>query len=201
MAKTEKKDSTESDRNESTNSESKEPTKSEKQQAWEDEMNRLRVEQNIPEGGVPERRDLRYRDTPDSAVVQKLREAGDPRGGQVPAMGYEEYERADSDAQKKKAAEESAGNTRYFAGQRAWIHNPGAPDHGRAIGILRVSEYESELDEIKDRLQGGMGKAKTYECETRDGRAEKMFVSAEHIRPALHEAEWGKSPLMTPIPD
>lgn len=179
----------------------KEPTKKERQEEWETRQARLRTEQGLPEGAVPEDRELRYRDPPDSQVVQALREAGDQRGGQVPAMGFEEYERANSDAQKKKAAEESAGNLRFFAGQRGWVNNPGAPDHGRAVGILSVSEYETEMDEVLDRVQGGRGKAKAYFTESRDGRAEKLTISAEHFLPCYNEAEWGKTPLMTARPD
>jgi hypothetical protein len=120
---------------------------------------------------------------------------------QEPAHGFENYERAQSEEQAKKAAEMSAGTNRYFNGTKAWIFNPGQPDHGRAIGINRVSEYESVEDEILDSVQGGRGKVKSYECTTRDGRAELMIVSHEHIRPAFNEAEWGKTPLMTPIPN
>jgi hypothetical protein len=175
--------------------------RSDAQKEWEERQNRLRTEQGLPEGAVPEDRELRYRDPPESQVVRALRKAGDTRGGQTPAHGFEEYQRADSDAQKKKAAEESAGNTRFFAGQRGWVNNPGAPDHGRAVHVLNVAEYESEMDEVLDRLQGGRGKAKAYFTESRDGRAEKLTISAEHFMPAANEAEWGKTPLMTARPD
>jgi hypothetical protein len=176
-------------------------SRSDRQREWEERQNRLRVEQNLPEGAVPEDRELRYRDPPESQVVLALREAGDQRGGQVLAHGFEEYERANSDAQKRKADEESAGNHRFFAGQRGWVNNPGAPDHGRAVGVLHVAEYESEMDEVLDKVQGGRGKAASYFCESRDGRAEKLTISAEHFLPCFNEAEWGKTPLMTARPD
>lgn len=172
-----------------------------RKEEWEADQERRRVEQGLPEGAVPENRDLRYNNTPDSAVVKALREAGDPRGGQTPAHGFEEYERAHSDAQIKKAAKESEGNGRYFAGQRGWINNPGEPDHGRAVGILAVSEYETDMDEVLDKVQGGRGKAKSYFTESRDGRAEKLTISAEHFLPCYEQAEWGKTPLMTARPD
>ena len=179
--------------------EEKEPSAKEQ---WEAKMAKGRLEQGLPEGATPEDRESRYADkNPDSAVVTKLREAGDPRGGQLPAHGFEEYERAASDEQKAKSAEMSASTNRFFNGTKAWIYNPGAPDHGRAIGINRVSEYESEMDEMLDSVQGGRGKVKSYECTSRDGRAELLIVSHEHIRPAHNEAEWGKTPLMTPIPN
>lgn len=183
------------------NGDDKPDTKKERREAFEERQNRLRLEQGLGPDAVPEDRELRYRDPPESKVVQALREAGDPRGGQTPPHGFEEYERADSDAQKKKAAEESAGNTRFFAGQRGWVNNPGAPDHGRAVGILNVAEYESEMDEVLDRVQGGRGKAKSYFTESRDGRAEKLTISAEHFLPCYEQAEWGKTPLMTARPD
>jgi hypothetical protein len=181
-------------------SKTEEKTKSEEQEAWEKRQNELRMQQGLPEGAVPEDRDGRYNRTPDSAILTKLREAGDDRGGQTPAHGFEEYERANSDAQKKKAAKASEGNERFFAGQRGWVDNPGAPDHGRAIGILSISEYVSTQDELLDKVQGGRGRAKSYFCESRDGRAEKLTISAEHFRPCYNEAEWGKTPIMTPIP-
>lgn len=174
----------------------KEPTEEEK---WQARQDRLRMEQNLPPHAVPEDRELRYRDPPDSVIVEKLREAGDARGGQVPAMGFEEHQRANSDAQKKKAAEASEGNERFFPSQRGWVNNPGEPDHGRAVGILSVAEYESEMDELLDKVQGGRGKAKSYFCESRDGRAEKLTISAEHFKPCYNEAEWGKTPIMTPM--
>lgn len=178
--------------------EPREPTPEEE---WKAEQDRLRAEQGLSPDQVPEQRHLRYRDPPQSDVHKSLVEAGDPRGGQVPAMGFEAYERANSDAQKAKAEKESAGNARYFAGQRGWVNNPGAPDHGRAVGVLNVSEYMSEMDEVLDKVQGGRGKAKSYFCESRDGRAEKLTISAEHFLPCYNEAEWGKTPLMTARPD
>jgi len=182
-------------------SEEKTPTREERKQAWEDRRNQMRAEQNLPQGAVPEERNHRYDNVgQESAVAQALREAGDARGGQVPAMGFEEYERANSDAQQKKADKDSQGNLVFFNGQRGWVHNPGEPDHGRAIGVVRVSEYESEMDEVLDSVQRGRGKVKSYECSTRDGRSELLIVSAEHFRPCFNEAEWGKTPLMTPIP-
>jgi hypothetical protein len=172
-----------------------------KKEEWEALRTQRQTEQNLGPDGTPEDREARFRPAPESAVVQKLREAGDQRGLQEPAHGYEEHKRAASKAQMNKAEKESAGNNRYFNGTKAWIYNPGAPDHGRAIGINRVSEYESVEDELLDAVQGGRGKVKAYECTTRDGRSELMIVSHEHIRPAFSEAEWGKSPIMTPIPD
>lgn len=175
----------------------KEPTAEEKWQARQDE---LRHQQGLNPDQVPEQRDLRYENnTPQSVVHDRLVEAEDPRGGELPAHGFAEYERADSDAQKKKAAKESEGNARYFNGQKGWVNNPGQPDHGRAIGIVRISEYASPEDELLDSVQGGRGKVKTYECTTRDGRAETLMVSAEHFKPALDPSEWGKTPINTPL--
>jgi len=185
----------------STTNDDSHDSKADRQREWEERQNRLRTEQGLPEGAVPEDRELRYRDPPESHVVQALREAGDQRGGQVPAHGFKEHQRAASDAQLKKANEESKGNLRFFSGQRGWVNNPGAPDHGRAVGILNVAEYESEMDEVLDRVQGGRGKVKAYFTESRDGRAEKLTISAEHFLPATNEAEWGKTPLMTARPD
>jgi hypothetical protein len=167
---------------------------------WQAEMDELRLQQGLGPDAVPERRDTRYNDSvSQSAIHDKLVEAGDPRGGQVPAMGFKEYQRADSDSQKRKAERESQGNARFFNGQKGWVDNPGAPDHGRAIGIVRISEYASPEDEILDSVQGGRGKVTTYECTSRDGRAETLFISAEHFKPALDAVDWGRTPINTPL--
>lgn len=171
------------------------------EERWQQEQDELRLQQGLSPDQVPEQRNIRYDDSvTHSAIRDKLVEAGDPRGGELPAMGFEEHQRASSDSQIKKAQKESEGNARYFNGQKGWVNNPGAPDHGRAIGIVRVSEYASPQDELLDAVQGGRGKVKTYECTTRDGRAELLQVSAEHFRPALDASEWGKTPITTPIP-
>lgn len=175
----------------------KEPTAEEK---WQAEMDELRLQQGLDSDAVPERRNIRYEDSvTQSAIHDKLVEAGDPRGGQVPAHGFKEYERADSDAQKRKAAKESEGNARFFNGQKGWVNNPGEPDHGRAIGIVRISEYASVEDEVLDSVQGGRGRVKTYECTSRDGRAETLFISAEHFKPAVEAVDWGRTPINTPL--
>lgn len=170
------------------------------EEKWQQRQDELRLQQGLGPDAVPEQRDIRYNDgVSQSAVHDKLVEAKDPRGGELPAHGFEEHQRADSEAQKKKAAKESEGNARYFNGQKGWVNNPGAPDHGRAIGIVRISEYASPQDEIIDSVQGGRGKVKTYECVSRDGRSELLFVSAEHFKPALDPSEWGKTPINTPL--
>src|SRR4051794_14082863 len=79
-------------------------TRSDDEKAWQERQDRLRVEQGLGPDAVPEDRELRYTSPPESAVVTALREAGDPRGMQVPAHGFKEYQRADSEAQKRKAA-------------------------------------------------------------------------------------------------
>jgi hypothetical protein len=157
------------------------------------------------EGAVPEQRPIASQtvDDPHSEVFKKLQEAGDPRAG-VPAMDKAAYDRAASKSQAQAAAKESIAETRLFPGARGWIDNPGAPDHGRAVAVNRVTQYKTGQDATNavsgiPELMRQAAPAE-YECMTRDGRAELMLVSAEHIRADTSGGnDWGKTPLTTPL--
>ncbi len=171
-----------------------------KKKEFEQRMEEQRNAQNLPEGAVPEQRPIASQtvDDPHSEVFKKLQEADDPRGLNQPAMDKAAYDRAQSDTQAKKAAKESETPDRMYPGARCYIENPGAPDHGRAVSVNRVEEFAS----FQDQALGSSGvpqqmnsaKVKSYECRSRDGRAELLIVDAEHLRRS-EEADWGKTPI------
>lgn len=170
-----------------------------KKKEFEQRMEEQRIAQNLPEGAVPEQRPIASQtvDDPHSRVFKELQDAGDDRGG-VPAMDKAAYDRAQSDAQARKAAKESETPDRFYPGARAYIENPGAPDHGRAVAINRVEEFASFQDQALGSsgvpAQMNAAKVKSYECRSRDGRAELLIVDAEHLRRS-EEADWGKTPI------
>lgn len=169
---------------------------------FEERQAQLAREQNLPEGGVPEVRPIASQTVDEEAqhskVFKRLRDAGDDRAG-AKAMPKSAYDKAASKSQKDKAAKEERSVTLLYPGARGWIDNPGQPDHGRAIAVNRVESYASVEDE---RIAAAGGPASrfaevaTYECQSRDGRAELLLVSAEHIRlDTTGGREWGKTPL------
>lgn len=159
-------------------------------------------EQNLPEGSVPEQRPIASQTVDDeslhSGVFKKLREAGDDRAG-APAMPKSAFDKAASDAQRKRAAKDERTVGVLHPGARGWIDNEGAPDHGRAIAVNRVESYASEADEQRAAVGGPnarFAEVATYECVSRDGRSELLIVSAEHIRlDSTGGREWGKTGL------
>ena len=173
--------------------------------AFEARQAELAASQNLREGAVPEQRPIASQrvDDPHSDVYKKLREAGDARADDTP-MPFSAYTKAQSDAQAKKAAKESRFETRVYPGARGWIDNPGEPDHQRAVAINRVNEYASVEDELKAASgteAGRFAEVKSYECMSRDGRAELLIVSAEHLKfDRSGGAEWGKTPIMQTLP-
>lgn len=163
-------------------------------------------EQNLPEGSVPEQRPIASQTVDDeqlhSGVYKKLREAEDDRAG-APAMPFSAYTKARSKEQMRKAAKESKQVTNHPNGTRAWINNPGEPDHGRAVAVNRVNEYASVEDEriaAAGNPNSRFAEVKSYECTSRDGRAELLIVSAEHLKiDTSGGADWGKTPLTMPL--
>lgn len=164
----------------------KEPTKEE----WEAEQERLRQEQNLPEGAVPEQRPQAFANGGDETGVikQKLLDNDSPLAQNQPAMGFEEHKKAASKAQANKAEKDSKGPEIMYPGALAYINNPdgdGKEHHGRAVAVNRVAEFETigaeALANSGYNADRRFAPVKTYEVATRDGRAEILFVSAEHL--------------------
>lgn len=153
---------------------------------WEAQQEALRQQQNVPEGGVPEQRPQHtIAPEPEQGHVAKaLSEQGSPMAHDAPAMGYEEHKKAFDDAQKERKSEK--GPERMYPGAHCYINNPkDEAMHGRAVAVNGVSEFASPEDEAlanagynHDRRYA---KVKTYECSSRDGRAELLIVNAEHL--------------------
>jgi hypothetical protein len=156
---------------------------------WEEERARLAASQNLPEGAVPEQRpQATIQPAPvEGEVHKRLVEEGSPLVNTEP-MGKEAYDRAASDQQARKAAKDSMGPERLFPGAHCYIDNPdgeGKEHHGRAVAVNGVHEFEDGANAILATLgtpDARFAKVKSYECFSRDGRAEHMIVSAEHLR-------------------
>jgi hypothetical protein len=161
-----------------------------KKAEFEANMERERVAQNLPEGGVPEQRpQATISPAPvDGEVRKRLVEAGSPLAQNQEAMPKSAYDKASSKAQIDKAARESLGPERFWPGARAYVENPdgdGSEHHGRAVAINGVAEYADDQQELLAAagVPGSrFAKVASYQCTTRDGRAENLIVSAEHLR-------------------
>lgn len=168
---------------------------------WEAKQDQLRREQNLPEGAVPEQRPIASQtvDNPHSRVYNELTAAGDPRGGGQPAMGKEAYDRADSQEQKDKAASESQVRQRLYPGARAYVEDPGAPDHGRAVAINGVATWASFDDQLRGTsgvpAMQDMAIPAEYEVCFRDGRAENSVVAADKLRVPNEQGDWGRTSI------
>lgn len=170
------------------------------QKEFEARMQEQRNAQNLSDpNAVPEQRPIASQvvDDPHSQVYKDLQEAGDPRANNEP-MDLDAYKRAQSPEQAKKAAKQSREVTRLYPGARAYIENPGQPDHGRAVAVNAVHSWadpQSELLAASGTVEGRFAAPAEYECMSRDGRAELMIVSAEHLRVPSNQADWGKTPI------
>jgi hypothetical protein len=173
-----------------------------KKAEFEQRMEEARIAQNLPPGAVPEQRPQAFQ-TPSgqqSRVHDELVEAGDPRGGALPAMDKSAYDRAISSAQARKADSESLGRQRLYPGARAYVHNEGQPDHGRAVAINRVASWSTFEDGMKansgDPALNDYSVPYEYECSSRDGRGESaMIIRADHLRTPGEQADWGRTPI------
>lgn len=160
--------------------------------AEEQERRERAASQNLdPDTQVPETRPQAATSggAPDGEVRKRLVDVGSPLAQLADGgMDQEAYDRATSDAQARKAAKQSLPPERLFPGAHCVIVNEdddGSEHNGRSCSVNRVAEWESD----EDRAKGTSGDAelmlyarvKTYEVSTRDGRAETLFVSAEHL--------------------
>jgi hypothetical protein len=148
---------------------------------------------------VPEQRPIASQtvDDPHSRVYNELKKAGDPRANDEP-MPKSAYDKAASSAQATKAAKESRGEVRLYPGARAFIDNEGSPDHGRAVAVNRVTSWKSDSDELlaaAGTTESRFSQPAEYECFSRDGRAELLIVSADHLRVPTESADWGRTSI------
>lgn len=163
------------------------------EEEWEAEQARLRHEQGLLPGQTPEVRPQAFAHSgvPDGEVVTKLKESGSNLAPDAPAHGYKEHKAAHDNAQnpRSKSVTGEVGPEMFYPGTHAYINNPegkGSEHHGRAVAVNRVVEYKTPKDEAlansgynHDRRYA---QVKTYECSTRDGRAEMLVVNSEHLQ-------------------
>jgi hypothetical protein len=173
-----------------------------KQREFDARMAELRDAQNLRDpNAVPEQRPIASQtvDDPHSRVYNELKEAGDPRANDEP-MDRAAYQRAASVSQARKAEKESRGVVRLFPGARVYIDQEGHPDHGRAAAVNRVVSWASPEDALMAQLggtEGNFAQPAEYEIMTRDGRAEMLIKSADHLRPAEGSGvDWNRTTIM-----
>lgn len=157
---------------------------------WEAQRAQEAFRQNLEPGQVPEQRPQGTIAPPPEKgeVSKKLSAAGSNLAHDAPAHGYEEHKAAHSAANARKAARQSMGPERMYPGAHCYINNPdgeGSEHHGRAVAVNAVSEFASPEDEALSNSGANpdrrFAKVKAYECSSRDGRAELLIVSAEHL--------------------
>jgi hypothetical protein len=165
------------------------------QEEWEAERRARASQQGLnpdDERSVPEQRPQETIAPPpvDGEVQKKLRDADSPMADNAPPHGYDEYKRAASESQARKAERNSLGPERLYPGAHAYINNPdgeGSEHHGRAVAINAVDEFATPgaeaLANAGYNANRRFAEVATYECRSRDGRAELLIVSAEHLNP------------------
>lgn len=162
----------------------------ETKEEFETRMDTLRREQNLPEGAVPETRP-QATISPDpvhGSIHEKLVDADSNLVDEgTPAMDKAAYDRANSDEQAEKAAKESFGPERLYPGAHAYIENSrgkGKEHNGRAVAVNGVNEWASPEDELLAAAgtpNSRFAQVQSYDCSTRDGRAEHLVVDAKHL--------------------
>jgi hypothetical protein len=167
---------------------------------FEQKQREAAAAQNLPEGAVPEVRPIASQTVDDQAlhskVFRELRDSGDDRGG-APAMPKSAYDKAASQDQLTKSRRESR-MPRLHVGARGYVDNPGSPDDGRAISIVRIAGYgspEAEMIATMGNPESRFAEPTEYECTTRDGRAETLLVDAKHFRTMERSEDWGRTPI------
>lgn len=159
---------------------------------WEAEQAALRSQQGLSEGQTPEQRPQAFASGPTGddkgavgTVQQRLRDEG---SNLADTSGEDRDAYAEAKAAAKLKTKTERGAERLFPGAHAYINNPdgdGKEHHGRAVAVNGVHEFKSAAQEVlansgynHDRRYA---QVKSYECSTRDGRAELLIVSAEHL--------------------
>lgn len=155
----------------------------------EDEREEQRIAQNLPEGAVPEKRPQATTHRVEHGQIHdRMVEEHGHALGEEPAMDQDAYDKAESEAQAKKAAKDSLPPERFYPGAHAVIVNPdgdGKEHDGRMVAVNAVHAFESKADELM--AASGTPSARfatvdSYEVRTRDGRGEMLIVSADHLK-------------------
>ena len=141
--------------------------------------------QNLPEGAVPETRPQATinPDPVKGKVAAELEERGE--GHAAPAATLDDYERAASPEQARKAAKQELPPERLFPGAVCVIADEDDVRYGVNVAINGVSEWASPEDEVKASLgtpDSRFAQVKSYSVTTRDDRAEAITVEASKLR-------------------
>lgn len=155
-----------------------EPTKAE---VFAAEQARKAAEQNLPPGAVPEQRPIASQvvdDSQESETYKKLRDSGELNQ----KASFEDYERAASKEQAKKAAASSQSES-LIPGATVKITK--GPNEGR-VGVVLSVNYDGFEEEQKaksgDQAVARFARVDTYIVRTRDGRTDTLEVKPGDVR-------------------
>ena len=155
-------------------------TKQERAEEFDAERDLEAQRQGLPPGSQPEQRpQASISPAPvKSETTKKLEAANSPLVNQerMPAEAFElAQKRAEDPDYKDKVAPEAE----FYPGTTAYIHNPkgkGSEHHGRAVAVNLAINRDPDNNNLP----------REYECMSRDGRAEKLYVKHEHLRAVPH---------------
>jgi hypothetical protein len=153
-------------------------TREEKDTEFDAERDLLNQQQNQPAGAQPEQRPQTFvqEGGVPGEVFKRLKEAGSPLTNDQERMPREAFERAERNAEKNE--DKAAPEAPFLPGTTAYIHNPdgeGSEHDGRAVAV-----------NMQLRIDPKTGLPAEYECNSRDGRAERLYVKHEHLRSVPH---------------
>lgn len=149
------------------------PTAAELDEQYDAERDLENTRQNLPAGSQPEQRPQAFVQVGgvESETHRKLREAGSNLVNQE-RMPRSAFEAAQKNAEKNN--DKTAPEAPFLPGSHAYINNPsgkGSEHHGRAVAVNAALMHDEKT-----------GLPKEYECVSRDGRAERLYVKHEHLR-------------------
>lgn len=156
------------------------PSQKEKDEEFDRDRDLEAARQALPPGSQPEQRpQSTISPAPvHGAVHDRLVEADSPLAGNQPRMDREAFELAQTRAEDPDYEDKAAPAPEFFPGTTAYIQNPrgrGSEHNGRAVAVNIALGRDEKT-----------GLPLEYETRTRDGRAEMLVVSHEHLRPVSH---------------
>jgi hypothetical protein len=149
-------------------------------------------------GGVPEQRPAAFQtpgDAHESKTFKELKESGHPLANDEP-MPKEAFEKAASDAQAKKASEESRTPT-LREGERVRITKDEPGLRGRNGVIIQVHYSDEELQRREaGRADAAYAEPESFIVRTRDGRTDTFELKPDEVEAAsVGNDGWGRGQI------
>lgn len=165
-----------------------------KKKEFEERQEQLRIAQNLPPGAVPEQRPQAFAN-PDpnaqhSQLYKDLDEAGELPENQ--AMGFDAYQRAQSESQAKKAARASK-TPRLLDGARVILTKEG---HENRPAVIIETTFKNDEEAAKARSGvpsvAMFAEVDSYTVRTRDSRTDVLSVKADEVKPWDVQQGWSR---------